>query len=159
MKKIIWPVWKTVRIGVPGLSNREDFLREFVEKNSCHDKCFEQLIATMDICYQGEEDINLALVSVAELGFLTESTKRGDALLRLESLGLGKLPAVAGFCLRAQYDNQPEEEKFHMAMNPIVLPKIGSVGLFLFGKQITGDNADHTNSLPLDCKFVCRIID
>lgn len=157
MANKVWPVWKTVKIGISGLCERADFMREFVEKVSCHDGRFEKFITTMDICYAGEEEIKLALVSLAELGFSAETTKRVDFFAKLPLFGLGLVPAVVGFCLRAQYNDQPEEERFHMAMNPVVLPKTGSAGLFLFGKRITCDNADNTNSLSLDCQFACRI--
>lgn len=153
-KKNNWPVWKTVWVG---LLTKEDLLREFITKNPNHCKYLEIYIKAMKRIAKARE-IQLALVSVKDLGFTSESTRRGDVLDRLKQSGLGRLPAVAGFCLKTQYGNQLEAEKFHMATNPIILPKFGACGLFLFGKFITCANADPTNSLSLDCRFACRIL-
>ena len=152
-------VWDTIKIGVPGLQERADFLRMFVTENPCHDKYFGSFIEEMPIEVMGDDkEIKLALMSVRDLGFKTESTKRGDVLNKLESFGLGKVPAVVGFYLRAQRKGQVLKEKFHMAMDPVVLKKVGACGLFIFEHHITCDCADPTNSLSLDCRFACRIL-
>lgn len=152
--------WDTIKIGVPSLRERADFLRRFVTENPCHDKCLGDFIEVMPIDARRDgEEIRLALVSVGDLGFTTESTKRKDFFDKMELFGLGKVPTVAGFYLRAKHEGRVLKEKFHMAMDPVVLKKFGPCGLFIFEHYITGDCADPTNSLSLDCRFACRILD
>lgn len=155
-----WSVWKTVKVGCPGLRDAEDFLQRFVKEDPCHDKCFEALIQAMvpDLITE-EKEIKLVLVSLRDLGFSDETTKKQCVFDLLPEVGLGLVPAVAGFCLRDQYAGQSEDEKFHIAMKPYVLPKFGCVGLFLFGRWITADCADYTSSLSPECQFACSIVE
>ena len=65
-----------------------------------------------------ETEIELVLVTVAELGF--EKATRRDAIYdRAKELGLDLVPAEAGPQLRRQYANQPMNEWMVMAMEPV----------------------------------------
>jgi len=157
MPNRVWPVWKTVRIGMPGFCRAEDLLKEFIEGNSTHDPRVKAIIETLgEKLVVEEQEINLALVGPKHFG-LPGGTKRSDFFQIMQKSGLTILPAVAGFCLRKQYTTQPETERFHMAMDQISLPKFGPCGLFLYGSFITGGCADCSNSLMAECRFACGI--
>lgn len=65
-----------------------------------------------------ETEIELVLVSVADLGF-TKATRRDAIYDRAKELGLDLVPAEAGPQLGLAYSDQPMGEWMLMAMEPI----------------------------------------
>ena len=82
-----------------------------------------------------EMEIELVLVSVADLGF-TKATSRDAIYDRAKELGLDLVPAEVGPQLRLAYTNQPMNEWMVMAMEPI--PGSGG-GQDVFGVEHRGD--------------------
>ena len=71
---------------------------------------------------RGKQALDLAVVSVAELGFAAgENVTLEDVYDRAYLLGFALLPAEAGPLLRLQYLDQPAGEFLHVAMQPIAL--------------------------------------
>jgi hypothetical protein len=112
-----FPVWRTIRIGTPNLRTADDcrcVLGEAVCRisgwaNSMLDRC---LFASK------ETDLDLVVVSVAELGFDKGAT-RVDIYTRAQELGLDICPADVGPALRLAYKDQPQNEWLLVAMEPI----------------------------------------
>ena len=67
---------------------------------------------------QTKTDVNLVVVSVAELGF-DDSTSLADIYRRAGELGLELCPAEAAPLLRLQYADQPMGEFLNVAMRPV----------------------------------------
>jgi hypothetical protein len=67
---------------------------------------------------QTKTDVNLVVVSVAELGF-DDSTSLADFYRRAGELGLELCPAEAAPLLRLQYADQPMGEFLNVAMRPV----------------------------------------
>lgn len=82
-----------------------------------------------------ETEIELVLVSVADLGF-TKATRRDAIYDRAKELGLDLVPAEVGPQLRLAYTDQPLNEWMVMAMEPIA--DSGGV-LLVFGVERIGD--------------------
>lgn len=83
-----------------------------------------------------EEEVELVIVAVAELGFKEGATLR-DIYERAASLGLGLCPAEVGPQLRLQYKNQPEDEWLRVAMEPIT-DSGGDLDVFGVGRGHVG---------------------
>ena len=90
-----------------------------------------------------EVDVDLVVVSAAELGTPTE-TSLVDVYARAQERGLALAPAEVGPQLRLQYLDQPIGEFLHVGMNPINTwfgePVIfalvnGGAGLILIGTE------------------------
>jgi len=67
---------------------------------------------------QTKTDVNLVVVSVAELGF-DDSTSLADIYRRAGEFGLELCPAEAAPLLRLQYADQPMGEFLNVAMRPV----------------------------------------
>jgi hypothetical protein len=64
-------------------------------------------------------DIELVLLSVAELGLDAETASLSDVYKRATQIGLELCPAEVGPQLRLDYRNQPRGEFLHIAMEPV----------------------------------------
>lgn len=111
------PVWKTIRIG-----NHPDngALRQTVLDNGYRiSNWADDILGKVGVTTEPEE-IDLVIVTVAELGFPNGGT-REKIYSRAESLGLMLCPAEVGPQLRLQYpaDEQPLNEWLLVAMEPI----------------------------------------
>jgi hypothetical protein len=89
-------------------------------------------------------DVDLVVVSAAELGVQTETTSLADVYARAHKVGLMIAPAEVGPLLRLLYLDQPIGEFLHVGMNPINTwmgdPVIfvlvnGGAGLILIGSN------------------------
>lgn len=78
-----------------------------------------------------ETEVDLVVVSVAELGF-KNGVKREDIYARAKELGLGLCPAEVGPQLRLQYADQSGGEWLVIGMEPIT-GSGGSLRLFRVG--------------------------
>ncbi len=80
-----------------------------------------------------QTDINLFLVSLAELGFVGWAT-RIQILERAGDLGLGPCPVETGMQLRRQYLDQTRNEVIFLASEPLVLPT-GLLSILSIGRD------------------------
>jgi hypothetical protein len=113
-------VWKKIKLGtVPS-----DMLPQAVEKAGINIEFAERLLEKQEIRNKVETEeieVELARVSVAELGF-KETTTMGKVLARAKELGLRLCPAEVGPQLAIQYRNQPKDETLAIAMDKIINP-------------------------------------
>lgn len=113
-----FPVWRTIRIGTPNLRTADDcrcVLGEAVCRisrwaNDMLDRC-------RFACK--ETDLDLVVVSVAELGFEKGATCADVYTRAQEEFGLDLCPADVGPALRLAYKDQPQDEWLLVAMEPI----------------------------------------
>ena len=66
-----------------------------------------------------EQELNLVLISLADLGFNEPVRRLRQIYERATGFGLGLCPLEVGPHLRLQYKNQPEGEHLWIAMEPI----------------------------------------
>jgi hypothetical protein len=64
-------------------------------------------------------DVELAVLSAADLGVESESSSLADMYKRARQVGLELCPAEVGPQLRLDYRNQPLGEALHIAMEPV----------------------------------------
>jgi hypothetical protein len=111
------PVWKRIALGthkgVNALRRALDAARVRVG-----DSADEVLGRPAFHFSQARTDVDLVVVSVAELGF-QDATPLGEIYRRAGELGLELCPAEVAPLLRLQYVNQPVGEFLNVAMRPI----------------------------------------
>jgi hypothetical protein len=140
-------VWKTVALGQFANSFA---LRNALDAASCGigDLAEEALARPAFTLASAKTNVDLVVVSAAELGLTGESVALGDVYDRAERLGLSLAAAEIGPELRLQYLDQPIGEFLHVAMKPIVTwggdPVIfvvvnGGAGLILIGRNGSAD--------------------
>ena len=139
--------WKTIMLGAFANSFA---LRNALDAASCGtgDLAEEALARPAFSLASSKADVDLAVVTAAELGFTAKSVPLRDIYARAEKLGLNLAPAEVGPALRLQYLDQPIGEFLHVGMKPIVTwqgdPVIfvvvnGGAGLILIGKNVNAD--------------------
>ena len=140
-------VWKTVALG--------EFTNSFALRNALDaadcgigDLAEEALARPEFKLASIKTEVDLVVVSPAELGLTAELVSLRDIYDRAEKLGLRLAPAEVGPALRLQYLDQPIGEFLHIGMKPIVTwqgdPAIfvvvnGGAGLILIGKNVSTD--------------------
>jgi hypothetical protein len=135
-------VWKTITLGRFANSFA---LRNALDAAGCGvGDLAEQILARPAFAMNpAEVDVDLVVVSAAELGTPTE-TSLADVYARAQERGLALAPAEVGPQLRLQYFDQPIGEFLHVGMNPIKTwsgePAIfvlvnGGAGLILIGTE------------------------
>ena len=109
-------VWKTITFG--RFANTFA-LRNALDAAGCGiGDLAEQILARPAFAMNPAEDVDLVVVSAAELGTPTE-TSPVDVYARAQERGLALAPAEVGPQLRLQYPDQPIGEFLHVGMNPI----------------------------------------
>jgi hypothetical protein len=119
-------VWKTIKLGTR-LKTADDFLEALIKsgftirdearlKKFFEQPAFVESIATL------KTEVDLALLSVADLGFQDHATRK-DIFKRAQEFGFKLCPAEVGPQLCVQYSNQPSGEYLEIAMNPIEILK------------------------------------
>jgi hypothetical protein len=150
MVKKQWRIWKTVTIAMPGFNTPEDFFKALRLKRRFIDKYAEAAIKAMIPKLTVEEkEINLALARPDFFG-LSGSIKLYNFFEAAIGSGLALVPQETGVYFAIQNDCQKYEERFHMAIDPVILEKSGPCGLFLYEEWLTGDCADSNTSLMPD---------
>ena len=124
-------IWKTIKLGT-GLKTANDF-RKALKQNGCKigDWGDDILSKPAFTASETETEVNLVVVSVAELGF-KEGATRKDIYERAISLGLELCPNEVGPQLRLQYKDQPNGEWLRIAMEPISVSD-GDLSIFHVG--------------------------
>jgi hypothetical protein len=113
-----FPAWRTLKLGT-GPNTAAGF--NSVLKNNCHQVSVAalKLLEQTDLLgLHGETRVELAVVSVTDLGFEGGAT-RADIYCRAQERGLSICPPSVGPQLRLQYSPQPRDEYLYVAMEPI----------------------------------------
>ncbi len=121
-------VWKTIRLGT-GLKTADDFRNALKASGNQISDWAKDILGQPAFTASAEEvEVNLVLVSVAELGFKDGATRR-DIYARAKEFGLELCPAEVGPQLRFQYKDQPKGEWLLIGMEPIT-GSDGSLNVF-----------------------------
>jgi hypothetical protein len=141
------PVWKTITVGTFANSFA---LRNALDAAGCGigDSAEEILARPAFTLSVTKTDVELIAVSVAELGFQTDTAPLADIYARAQQLGFGLAAAEVAPQLRLQYFDQPISEFLIIGMEPIKTwkgePVIltvanGGAGLTLIGQDGSAD--------------------
>jgi len=159
--KRTWKVWKTIEIGK--YQGRWE-IRPTLEKQgfTVDSSSATRIIDSLYLSVKEVEKINLALVTMEDLGF-SENDYDGlipyaNVLKRALKLGLNYCLPEDAPALREQYTNQPLLDYIKIGMIPVADPHPMSVNACIFvvnGKNIHCDAADM--GVSMDAKFVFRI--
>jgi hypothetical protein len=108
-------VWKTITLGKFANSFA---LRNALDAAGCGigDLAEEILARPAFTLASSKTEVDLVVVSAADLGLAVESASLKDIYSRAENLGLGLAPAEVGPELRLQYFNQPTGEFLNIGM-------------------------------------------
>ena len=111
------PLWKTVTLGQ---HRGVDAVRNALDKAriAIGDTADEVLGRPAFIFSSERRELDLVVVSVAQLGFGAHGATLAEIHKRALALGLELCPAEVGPQLRLQYRNQPVGEFLHIAMRP-----------------------------------------
>jgi hypothetical protein len=119
----VFAVWKRVRLGT---YKGPDAYREALKKAGRHVGKWGGIILGKIIYSQEEIDLDLVMLSVADLGF-KDSARYADICARAIQLGLELCPAEVGPALRLQYGDQSKGEWLHIAMKAVTIRDGGPV--------------------------------
>ena len=116
----VWKTWKKIKLGT-GLKDADDF-RKALKKADCNIGDWgNDILGKPAFTVSPEEmEVELVVVSVAELGF-KEGATRADIYKRAQELGLDLCPNEVGPQLRLQYKDQPKGEWLLIGMEPITV--------------------------------------
>ena len=139
----VFPVWKKIELGTPGLCSGEDFLKGFAKDGTNVSDWARDMLIVKD-----EEEkprftvavqpikLSLVKVTVAELGF-TRWTRFDTICAKAYELGLDLCPEEVGPQLCRQYRDQPKGKRVVIAMKPII-DSDGDLKLFNVGHYDDG---------------------
>lgn len=140
------PVWRTVTVGT--FANSFALLNALDAAGCSIGSLAEEVLARPDFTVaNSRSDVQLFAVSVAELGFRTDTARLADIHARARQLGFGVAAAEIAPQLRLQFPDQPMGE-FLIGMEPIKTwagkPVIltvanGGAGLVLVGRDGSAD--------------------
>jgi len=149
--------WKTIKLGT-GLKTADDFRKAIKDRGMKINDWANDILGKPQFTVATEEtEVDLVVISVAELGF-KDGAKLKDIYARVKELGIEPCPNEVGPQLRLQYADQPEGEWLIIGMEPIA----GSGGgLELFsvwrdgsGLWLRGDCDSPDYVWDGDCRFV-----
>ncbi|WP_119304787.1 hypothetical protein [Dongia deserti] len=151
------PVWKTIILGT---YRTPDDLRDALRRKRIWigHAANPLLDLSSPALQQVEAPIDLAVISVAELGFAEDGASLSDVIFRAKRLGLTPcLPEVA-FQLPLQYQHWPLGEFLLIATEPIAPPAGEPVALLVgnggAGLVIVGRRADYDDLIAPETKLV-----
>jgi hypothetical protein len=158
-EKTSFNVWKTIKLGTH--KNADEF-RKALKKNGfkigdwANDILGKPAFAVSSV----EEEIQLANVSVADLGF-KNGANYGDICAKAKELGLELCPNEVGPQLRLQYKDQPKGEWLRIAMEPIT-DSDGNLDLFSVGRGggdlwLSGNDSNSDRFWDASSRFVFRL--
>jgi hypothetical protein len=131
--KTDFPVWRTVELGT-GLKTAADFRGALNKANCGIGDWGNDILGKPAFTVASEEsEVDLVMVTVAELGF-GDGAKRSDIYARAIELGLEPCSNEVGPQLCLQCKDQPEKDQWLLiGMEPIV-DSDGSFVVFLIGR-------------------------
>jgi len=126
--KTEFKVFKTIKLGT-GLKTPDDFRKSLEDAGMKVGDWANDILGKPAFTVAIEEvEVDLVVVSVAELGFRKGAT-REQIYTRAKELGLELCPSEVGPQLRLKYTDQPNGEWLIVAMEPIT-DSAGSLRLF-----------------------------
>ncbi len=122
-------IWKTIKLG---MHKDVDEIRKSLKTNRCNTgNRADDILGKIKIS-ETEEEVNLVVTTVKELGFKNDACY-ADICKRAHELGLELCPAEVGPQLRLWYKNQPKCEWLVIAMEAISASD-GNLLVFLVGR-------------------------
>lgn len=118
LKDGTWPgfrTWKTIKLGLH--RSPKDY-RKAIKSAGMEISGWGNDILNKTTCFQEEVEVDLVVLSVAELGFEDGATYR-NICARASELGLNLCPNELGPALREQYPDQPRGEWLIVAMDAV----------------------------------------
>lgn len=129
------PAWKTIRLGVH--KNADEYRKAIKAVGGKISDWANDILGKPAFTVADQlMDIDLVVVTVAELGFPKGAT-RADIYKRAAEFGLEPCPAEVGPALRLQYLDQPKGEWLRIAMEPIVV-SLGGPYIFRVERDDSG---------------------
>ena len=151
------PIWRTITLGAhTGVEAYRDALDAAgVKVGVSADEILGRpafAYATMTL------EVELAIVSVAELGLDAETSAQSEIYARAKRIGLELCPAEVGPRLRLDYRDQPLGEALDVAMEPVATyggePTILALVNFGSGLALIGSNGRPDAMVPRTRRFV-----
>jgi hypothetical protein len=117
--------WKTIKLGVHKTAG--EYLQALKRVRYHISDWVNDILGEAEFtCATKETDVDLVVLSVAELGF-KDGAKHSEICVRALKMGLLLCPVEVGPALRLTYKDQPRGEWLIIAMNPISsLPEFSS---------------------------------
>jgi hypothetical protein len=151
------PVWKTITVGTFANSFA---LRNALDAAGCGigDSAEEILARPAFTLSVTKTDVELIAVSVAELGFQTDTAPLADIYARAQQLGFGLAAGEVAPQLRLQYFDQPIGEFLIIGMEPIKTwkgePVILTVANGGAGLTLIGQDGSADAEIPVASRFL-----
>jgi hypothetical protein len=148
------PIWKTIILGThDSVASLREAVRRYTGKLAG-----EGLDGPTFNINKTWTDVDLTVLSVAELGFEGESAPLVEVYARALELGLEPCPAEVALQLRLQYADQPVGEFLHIAMKPLATERGDLVGLSVAnggaGLLLIGSDGRPDLTVPSTVRFV-----
>ena len=129
-------VFKTIKLGT-GIKDADGYRNAIKDNNMRTGNWANDILSKSAFSVATEEtELDLVVVSVAELGF-KNGAKLKDIFDRAKEKGLELCPNEVGPQLRLAYKDQPKDEWLVIGMEPIA-DSAGSLGLFYVGRSGNG---------------------
>jgi hypothetical protein len=151
------PIWKTITLGT---HRSVEGLRDALKRANCKigdlaDEVLDRPSFTMSTT---TTDVDLAVLSVAEMGFAADGVPLAEIYGRAVQIGLELSPPEVAPQLRLQYLRQPRGEFLHIAMEPVTTDR-GEVVAFIVGNggiglMLIGGDANPELIVPATVRFV-----
>jgi hypothetical protein len=150
-------IWRTIKLGTKKITFA---LKAALIEADCYISAWAEDIMNQSAftLSEGEREVDLVVLSVAELGFNKGACLK-DIYAKAKELGLGLCPAEVGPQLRLQYSEQPTGEWLIVAMEPVTdsvgilrelyVGRENDGGLWLYGDHHYPDSVRYGN-----CRFV-----
>lgn len=127
-------VWKTIKLGVPGLKTADDFRAALEAAGHKIGNWGSDIMGKKEFTVDDREtEVDLVVVSNADLG-RPEGCTRAKTYELATKAGLLKCPAEVGPQLRLQYPDQPKGEWLLIGMDPIP-DSNGNLRVFYVGRD------------------------
>ena len=146
------PIWKRITVGTyKGVNGMREALDGALMRIG---ESADEILGRPAFPYsRTKTELDLVVLTAADLGFETGSRSVGEIYRRAMQLGLELCPAEVGPQLRLQYVNQPVGEFLRIAMQPVatyhgelmdLTVANGGTGLLLIGGEATSELQLHS---------------
>ena len=149
-------VWKTIELG--GIQTANNFHNTLQTQGIKLDGPSYDILNSKDFPISASvQRIDLVKVMPEELGLIASTTSREEIIAKALSLGLKLCPPEVGYQLRLQYKDQPEDEDFIIATEPLAysgtspslfyISKTDGIPWLIFGRTSKGPDGYKDGSL------------
>jgi hypothetical protein len=151
------PIWRTITLGATaGVDAYRDALDAAGIKVGV---AADEILGRPAFAYATMKlEVELAIVSVAELGLEAEASSQSEIYARAKRIGLELCPAEVGPRLRLDYRDQPLGEALDVAMEPVATysgdPTILALVNFGSGLALIGSEGRSGAMVPRNRRFV-----